>query len=226
MFTIIYQGIIIVLLLAFSFGPAFFGLINTSIKYGFRAGAALAIGVFLSDFLMAIGVCFLVHYGAEDFLQDKKNETFIGILGGVVLIVFGVLYLIKKEAAKTDSEIKVRVPHPVLLGLKGFFLNIFNPIVWPLWLANVAIAEKLFKPADETISSNNGNVLNNMIFFFSFTLIGVLACDLLKVYVANKIKKYLTFRLMKIVNWITGISLMSIGFFLIYKFFFLSHGRF
>jgi threonine/homoserine/homoserine lactone efflux protein len=212
MFSIIYQGIIIVLILAFSFGPAFFGLINTSIKYGFRAGAALAVGVFLSDLVMAVGVCLLFKYGAEGYLKDARNQTFIGILGGIVLIIFGVIYLLKKEEAKTEAEIKVRVPHPVLLGLKGFFLNMFNPIVWPLWLGNVT-----------AVGTNLDFDLDKMIIFFSFTLVGVLSCDLLKVFIAYKIKKYLTYRLMRVVNWITGISLMCIGVFLIYKFFFSQH---
>ena len=104
MVAVIYQGIIIVLLLAFSFGPAFFGLINTSIKHGFRAGMALAIGVFLSDLVLAVGVCLLINYGAADYLQSPKNQTFIGILGGVILIIFGVLYLIKKEEVKTENR--------------------------------------------------------------------------------------------------------------------------
>ena len=73
-FTIIYQGIIIILLLAFSFGPAFFGLINTSIKHGFKAGASLAFGVFLSDLVLALGICILFHLGAEDYLKNEKKK--------------------------------------------------------------------------------------------------------------------------------------------------------
>lgn len=215
MFAVIYQGIIIVLLLAFSFGPAFFALINTSIKYGFRLGAALAIGVFLSDLVLAIGVCMLIDYGAAGYLHDAKNQSFVGIIGGVILIIFGTLYLFKKEEIKTEAEIKISRPHPVWLGVKGFFLNMFNPIVWPLWLGNVTAVGKSFDYD-----------LYKMIIFFSCTLIGVLSADLLKVFVAYKIKRYLTLRLMKVVNWITGLSLLCFGLFLIYKYFFSSHASF
>ncbi len=210
MFTLIYQGFIIVLLLAFSFGPAFFGLINTSIKYGFRAGAALAVGVFLSDLVLAIGICLLINFGAEGFLHDPKNQSFVGILGGVILVVFGTLYLLKKEELKTETEIKNVKPNPLWLSTKGFFLNMFNPIVWPLWLGNVT-----------AVGKSLDYELNKMIFFFSCVLIGVLSADILKVFVAYKIKKYITIRLIRIVNWITGGSLLGIGIYLIYKYFFL-----
>ena len=43
--SLIYQAVIIIILLTFSFGPAFFALINTGIKFGYRTGSFLAMGV-------------------------------------------------------------------------------------------------------------------------------------------------------------------------------------
>jgi threonine/homoserine/homoserine lactone efflux protein len=214
-FALVYQAFILVLLLSFSFGPAFFGLINTSIKYGFRAGVSLALGVFLSDLLLSIGICFLFHFGAEDFLSEQKNQSFVGIIGGIILIVFGVVYLTKKEIVKTDQEINIERPKPIWLATKGFFLNLFNPMVWPLWLGNVTAVGESIEPAYD---------LRKMILFFVFTLLGVLSADLLKVFVAAKIKRYVTIRLIRIVNWITGLSLLSFGLFLVYTYYFASHG--
>jgi threonine/homoserine/homoserine lactone efflux protein len=214
-FAVFYQAFILVLLLAFSFGPAFFGLINTSIKFGFRAGVSLALGVFLSDLFLSIGICFLFHFGAEDFLSEQKNQSFVGIIGGIILIVFGSVYLFKKEEIKTDQEIKVIRPNPVWLVTKGFFLNLFNPMVWPLWIGNVTAVGESLEPSYD---------LKKMILFFVFTLLGVFSADLLKVFVADKIKRYITFRLIRIVNLITGFSLLAFGLFLVYKYYFASHG--
>ena len=214
-FALIYQATILVLLLSFSFGPAFFGLINTSIRYGFRAGVSLAIGVFLSDLLLSLGICLLFHFGAEDFLSEQKNQSFVGIIGGIILIVFGVVYITKKENVKTDQEINISRPKPVWLATKGFFLNLFNPMVWPLWIGNVTAVGKSIEPAYN---------LKKMILFFVFSLIGVLSADLLKVFIAAKIKHYVTIRLIRIVNWITGFSLLGFGLFLVYTYYFSSHG--
>ena len=216
-FTAIYQGVIIVLLLAFSFGPAFFGLINTSIKYGFKAGASLAIGVFLSDLTLAFGICLLFHYGAEDLLQSDKNQAFVGIIGGVILIVFGTFYIFKKEEVKTDAEIEILKPSPAWLIVKGFLLNFFNPLVWPLWIGNVSTVGESLEPSYD---------LRKMILFFLFTLLGVLSADLLKVFIAYKIKKFITAKRIRVVNWTTGILLAGFGAFLIYKFYFTSHASF
>ena len=73
-----------VILLTFSFGPAFFALINTAIKYGYKSGSLLAVGVIVSDFFLCLLVIFLVHFGAENLLQDEKNQRFAGILAGII----------------------------------------------------------------------------------------------------------------------------------------------
>ncbi|MBK6832900.1 MAG: LysE family transporter [Bacteroidetes bacterium] len=59
MFAAVYEGIILGLVLAFSFGPGFFALINTGIKHGFKPAASLAVGIFLSDLALVIfNFCF------------------------------------------------------------------------------------------------------------------------------------------------------------------------
>jgi len=208
--NLIYQGLIIIILLTFSFGPAFFALINTGIKHGYKPGSLLATGIVLSDFLLCMAVCLVVHFGAINLLHSDKAQTFSAIIGGIILIVFGALYF-KKHTTKSDKSIDLgyQEPHPGLIILKGFVLNLFNPTVWFLWLGNVT-----------AISKTLDYSLIKMIVFFSIVLFATLAVELTKVYLAGKIKKYLTDRLMTVVNYITGGSLMIFGFVLIYDHFF------
>ncbi len=93
--------------------------------------------------------------------------------------------------------------------LKGFFLNLFNPTVWLLWLANVTA---ISKPLDYSIVK--------MFIFFLLVLTAVLFIELFKVKLAGKIKHYLTDKIMMIVNYITGTSLIIFGLILIYNHFF------
>ena len=127
--SLIYQEIIIIILLTFSFGPAFFALINTGIKYGYKTGSFLAIGVVVSDFFLCLLVCFLVHFGMANLLHSSETQTFFAIIGGIILIVFGAFFF-KKHPVKTDDVIDIenQLPSPKLMLLKGFFLNLFNPI--------------------------------------------------------------------------------------------------
>lgn len=207
---LIYQAIIIIVLLTFSFGPAFFALINTGIKHGYKTGAFLAMGVVFSDLFLCILVCMLVHFGMSNLLHSEKTQTFFGIIGGIVLIVFGAFFF-KKIPVKTDDtiDIKNQLPSPKVMLLKGFLLNLFNPTVWLLWLANVtAIA----KPLEYNIYK--------MLIFFLFVLTAVLFVELSKVKLANRIKHYLTAKIMMIINYMTGTSLIIFGLLLIYNHYF------
>lgn len=208
--SLTYQAIVIILLLTFSFGPAFFALINTGIKFGYRTGSFLAIGVVMSDFFLCLLVCVLVHFGMANLLHSEKTQTFFAIIGGIILIVFGAFFF-KKIPIKTDDVIDIenKLPSPRLMFFKGFFLNLFNPTVWLLWLANVTAISKTFEYS-----------MVKMVLFFSVVLGAVLAVELFKVKLAGKIKNYLTNRIMMIVNYITGTALIIFGLILIYNHYF------
>lgn len=208
--SLIYQGLIIILLLTFSFGPAFFSLINTGIKHGYKQGSLLAFGVVLSDFFLCSLICLLVYFGAVNLLHSEKAQTFSAIIGGIILIVFGAFYF-QKHVTKTEASIEVdyRKPHPLLMITKGFLLNFFNPTVWFLWLANVTAVSKTLDYS-----------LIKMLIFFSIVLGAVLCVELAKVFLAEKIKIYLTDTLMTIVNYITGTVLVIFGLALIYHHYF------
>jgi threonine/homoserine/homoserine lactone efflux protein len=206
--SLIYQTFIIVLLLTFSFGPAFFALINTGIKHGYKTGSLLATGIVISDFFLCILIIFLVHFGATNLIHDEKNQRFMGILAGVVLVIFGALYF-RKPVPKGDETIEIQKPAPHLMLLKGFFLNCLNPAVWLLWLGNVTAVSKTLYYS-----------VVNMIIYFSITLGLVLLVELGKVSAAGKLKKFLNDKIMHRVNIVTGALLVIFGFVLIYNHYF------
>ncbi len=206
--SLISQTLIIVLFLTFSFGPAFFALINTSIKHGYRTGSLLATGIILSDFFLCILIIFLVHFGATNLIQDEKNQRFMGIMAGILLVVFGALYF-RKPVAKTDDTIEIKEPSALTTLIKGFFLNILNPAVWIIWLGNVTAVSK----------SLTYSVLK-MIIFFGITLGLVLLVEFAKIKGALKLKQLLTDKAMHTINYITGGLLMAFGLILIYNHYF------
>jgi threonine/homoserine/homoserine lactone efflux protein len=197
------------LLLSFSFGPAFFALINTSIRNGYKAASILAFGIVFSDFILCLLIIFLVHFGASNFIQDEKSQRFMGVLAGIVLIIFGAFYFKKQTEKSEDVVIDVKTPSALLLLLKGFFLNSLNPTVWLLWLGNVT-----------AVSKSLGYSLFKMIVYFSITLGIVLLVELAKNSMASKLKQFLKPKTMYVVNNITGSLLVICGLVLIYNHFF------
>ncbi|MCX7728351.1 MAG: LysE family transporter [Bacteroidia bacterium] len=210
-FSLIYQSIIIVILLTFSFGPSFFSLINYSIKKGFRQASTIAVGVVSSDFIICMLTVFLLKFGFTEWLDSPKHQRFAGILAGIILIVFGFFYF-KKEPVISESidEFSVKNENrPTLLFFKGFFINFFNPTVWFLWLGNVTIISTFFQHS----------LIKTIIYFLILNSI-VLTIELYKVYLGNKLKKILTHNIIHIVNIVTGITLIIFGLVLIYNYYF------
>lgn len=207
-FTLISQTIVIVLLLSFSFGPAFFALINTGIKHGYKTGALLAVGVVGSDFVVSNLIILLVNVGASNLIHDEKTQRFMGILAGIVLLIFGAFHF-KRPIQENENAPDIALPSAQAMILKGFFLNSLNPAVWLLWLGNVT-----------AVSKNFGYSLLKMVVYFSIVLGLVLLVELGKVSAANRLKQILTQRTMYRVNIITGALLVIFGLVLIYNHYF------
>lgn len=205
--SLVSQGLIIVLILTFSFGPAFFALINAGIREGFKNGAMLALGVVLSDLILSVLISFLIIKGAESFLNSETMQTRSALIGGIILVIFGMTYFMKKTP-KTRAQIVNQKDKSIsFLIFKGFLLNLFNPAVWFLWLANATAIAITFEYS-----------FIKMLIFFVIVLSITFAIELSKVYLAGKIKHLLTDKMMHRVNIITGIALVSFGVYLMFKY--------
>ena len=115
------DGILLGITLAtlFGFGPALLALVQTSIHRGFKAGISLAVGVFLSDLFLVL----LSFEGVIQIVEQPKNKMAFGLVGGVILIVFGIITALRKARTEVD-EIEVHNPRTITYILKGFFLNV------------------------------------------------------------------------------------------------------
>lgn len=195
------EGILLGITLAILIGPSFFALIQTSISKGFKSGLALAFGIFLSDLLCV----FLAYFGASRLLDNPENKKIMGVLGGFILIVFGMLNIIQKRKLE-EKKLEISNANVPLMIIKGFFLNILNPFAFLFWLGAItAVSAKYDFPRSQ------------FILFFSGTLATVLATDVLKSYIALKIRSRLSANFLLRLNRIAGIVLILLGISLIYR---------
>jgi len=201
MIDVVFKALTIGLLLAIIPGAAFFSIIHTSLSKGFRRAFFLAAGIASSDIFL-IACCYL---GIAKLLAIPFFNILMGIIGGIILILYGVFTFLKKEI---NSEAKIEEITPrieqkimtsnknILYFFKGFLFNVTNPFVWILWLG---------------ITSNSGDTPRNQLFFLVFILATVFSADCLKGYFASKIKKIMSQKFLLIVNKIAGISLGVCG---------------
>src|SRR5690349_9544264 len=97
-FEAVYKGLALGMALCVAIGPSFFALIQTSLKHGLSFGVALAIGIFLSD-LTCVALAYL---GASQLFVNPANKQLIGVIGGTILLVFGVYNLFQKKTIAQD----------------------------------------------------------------------------------------------------------------------------
>jgi len=197
------QGVLLGLTFAVLLGPAFFALIQTSIHRGFKSGALLALGIFLSD-LFALLVC---YFGASQILgNDPRENMYFSIIGGIILIIFGTYTFTRKVIAVNQGEnnIEVAVPAFYVYIIKGFLLNAFNPGMWFLWITIVV-----------SVGAKFGVNNNSILIFLSGILTTIFITDIFKCFVSNQIKRFVNARVMTWMNRIVGIVLIGFGTYLI-----------
>jgi len=173
----LFEGLILGITVAITLGPAMFALLQTSIKHGIKTGIFLALGIFSSDLSLVVGS----YFGASTIVTDIKYHLILGIFGGAVLLGYGIYTLLKKvpktEQVEAINEIIVKKPGLLPYFFKGFLLNIANPFLWVFWITSVL-----------AISATYGGDRKSVTTFFIGTLSMILATDILKSVLANKIK--------------------------------------
>jgi threonine/homoserine/homoserine lactone efflux protein len=216
MVQIFLQGLLLGLIISLTIGPAFFAMIQTGISGGFRSGALLAFGIALSDIVLIV-LCFL---GTVAFLESTPNShlnnLYLGIGGGAILIAFGAIYFTKKpdEFMRRNPKysMKVKALNPYAQVGKGFVMNIANPFLVLFWIAAIS---RLVSWVNTHAPGEK--LINYALMFFSGAIIVIFGMDLLKSFVGNRIKKYLTIRFLFWVNRVVGILFATFGISLILR---------
>ncbi len=186
----------------FGFGPAFFALLQTALHRGFWQGILLAFGIFLND----LSVVTLSLLGSVHLIKGSENYELLGIIGGIVLIIFGIVTFLKKPVTNQNVQDVNGNNHLILYVGKGFLLNLANPFVWLFWMTVAASATANFK-ADTS----------SLIIFFAITLSIIFSTDMLKVFLASRLKKLLTGRVLLIIHRISAVALAGFGIILIIR---------
>lgn len=198
------EGVLLGLTMALLTGPSFISLVQTSIHRGFRTGLQMAVGVSLSDFtLIAIS-----YFGIHHLLGESGNQWLPGLIAAGILIAFGLTAISRKQgladAAPTPSRISTG--HFLKYFTKGFFLNILNPFLLLFWLGLMGL-----------VSSRYGVQSPGVRLFFAGSLSAIFVTDLLKCFLAHRIKRHLNKKLIGIVHKALGFMLIAFGIVLIVR---------
>lgn len=200
------------ILLAFTIGPVFFVLLETSITKGFRAAMIFDLGVVFADVVFIL----IAYFSTNQILEKLKDDPALFIFGGAIMLSFAIISFVKekKDFKKKQSDDYIdndNIKKNNYLGLffKGFLLNFINIGVLAFWMGIIIV----FGP--------KLNMEANRIFVFILVIIlSYVSVDILKILVAKQLKSKLTPHNIYRIKRVISVVLMIFGSFLILQGFF------
>ncbi len=201
---IIWQGIKLGLVLAVMTGPIFFALVQAGVESGFRAGAAIGLGVWVSDLMFIIGV----YSGLEALQRWVSWQTYaahLGIAGGIVLSLFGLYTVFTRPRAPRPTGGHLPSTYAAL-WVKGFLINTVNPFTVFFWITVMTAY---------VLAENWGR--RQAGFFFGSILGVIILTDLAKVLLAKKIRPWLKENHIVLLRRISGAVLILFGLVLFWR---------
>jgi threonine/homoserine/homoserine lactone efflux protein len=197
------------IILAFTIGPVFFVLLETSATKGFKSALIFDFGVILADVIFIA----LAFYSTNNLISKIKDDPNFLIFGGVLLAVYGFISFIKtsksfRAIVKEYHRIEIQKNAYGKLFIKGFLLNFINIGVLLGWLGFIVIGSSITE-------SENG------VFVFIATMLTVyFLTDLVKIAVAKRLRNRLTPRLIFKTKKIVALVILGFGVLLLVQGFF------
>ena len=185
------NGLLFGLVFLFSLGPAFFALIQTSIQHGFRKAMFFAIGISVSDIFFVV----VILFGLATVLETEEFKFWVAVFGSIMLIGYSVYSWLKKPVVQ-EMEMSNDVNYIKYL-FKGFILNGLNPFIiifWATWIS--------------TVSVNFDYNFFEQVQFFIGMLTSILSLDLIKAFIANKLKHMITVKFVRRMNRVVAIVML------------------
>jgi threonine/homoserine/homoserine lactone efflux protein len=225
MFDIITTALILGFVLSFSLGPVFFELINTSFRKGFKAAMLMEVGVLLSDLIYL----FLALFSASKALEYLNKYSWINYIFGAIFILFGIFSIIKNlkppkldfndcdEECQDEEEDEIldnleslNIPDGIKVNyignlMKGVALNSLNPSVLVFWIVVCTSSIKKLHLDNQGI-----------IIFFSATLGMMFAVDVLKIYFASRLQKYIKPKVLQVIGISIGLIMLGVGLYILF----------
>ncbi|MBB6005476.1 LysE family translocator [Arcicella rosea] len=200
MINAVVWGFLYGFLLCFTFGPAFFRLIQTSIDNGFKRGLLIAGGVTVADAILM----FCAVFGTSFLPKFQYFNLGIALVGSSILFILGFNSLFKQQTQLVYP--KSKFGSFLYYFTSGILLNLLNPSNY------IAVF------ATSTYLSNvEGFSINETIVFFIASLFATMLAESLIAFYAQKMKSVLTAKILKRINQVAGIIFIISGMLILWK---------
>ena len=204
------KGLLLGLILSLSIGPVIFAIVKQSLTNGKRSGYAFVAGVSSSDMVLL----FICNVFTSLFNLVLNHKSGIALAGAGFLLLMGLYTLffkkLKLENLGIDGVNKtISIKNLISSYFSGFLMNTLNPSVFLFWFAWTAAINN---SADDT-----PNPIQYKLVVFGTCLGFVLLSDLIKVFLAVKLRPRLTEKNLLWINRISGMIILIFRAVLLYS---------
>lgn len=187
------------IILAFTIGPVFFVLLETSATKGIKSAIIFDLGVILADALFI----YIILKSTDTLLEKIKDDPKLLVFGGMLLVVYGLISFIKtsrsfRSIVKEYHKVEIQKDYGKLF-IKGFLLNFINIGVLLGWLGFIVIGASITQ-------SKNGTMV-----FIITMLTTYFIVDLFKIAAAKKLRNKLTPRRIFKMKKIVALTIIGFG---------------
>ena len=200
---VILKGIVTGFILSIMVGPVFFVLLETSIRKGIKDAVAFDIGVLLND-IVYIGIAYFFYNQVEQ-LSEGNDNSILRLIGGSLFLAYGI-YSFFKKTEKMSSDVELQAAGNfkgyAFLALKGFLLNLANPMVVFYWFSVMTLGLK-----DTSAEQSN----QDMLIFLGTILLTFFSIDFLKILGAKSLRSLVTQNFLTTLNRIIGVIFVGFG---------------
>ncbi len=180
--------------LCFTFGPAFFAIIQISIDSSLKKGLVMSLGVVAADAILM----FFAVFGTAMLPQIQYFDTIIAVFGALLLLFMGLLSIFSKGGQLVYP--KSKLGNIFYFFSKGLSLNISNP-------ANFLFVVSTCTYLRATLKYDN----QLLIIFFLLSMLATFAAQALIAFYANKLKKTINPKLIRRINLVAGMAFVLLA---------------
>ena len=191
------NGVFFGFLMSVLLGAIFFMLIQAGLRYNYKKGIIIALGVICGDSIFIFLSIYFTDY-ISVFIDENKSK--INVIAGIIFMLMGIFTILKnrKQNIGFENDNNLKVNNARDFFLKPFIINIFNPANALWWLGLFSTVGQTYKLSEKLI--------------FSFgALASIFTTEVGIAYSANKLKKYVNKRILKIVDIVAGLVLILSG---------------
>lgn len=202
--SFILEGFLLGLSLSILLGPIFVILIDTTLRYGARAGLVVGSGIWVSDVLFIAAMFGFVNQ-LHPLFKDNSFQLWVGIAGGLLLILVGFFKIYRSNRQPWLSASGKFTRNLGFFG-KGFAINTFNPFTFVFWFG--VMGSRVIGSPD----ANTGVLISCLSILFI-----IVSTDTAKVFGARWISVKIKPSVVHKINFVAGLLLIAGGCMLIWK---------